>query len=226
MRSKKPHRRNAFTLVELLVVIGIIALLIAVLMPALASARQQANSVSCQSSLRQIATAALMYAQDHKVYVGFATGIDRKMLLYPYLKQGKNNADVNGSQVWNCPSNLIPEEQCGYGFNTNLNWVRLNRIRRWSETVAICDSGIRDGNVNTLSTMCQPPSKTSTAGNPAYRPNPRHRNRMANIAFVDGHTESRPLTDPLYPGDLNTWTGNGIVDPNHPQYKDRLWDLK
>jgi prepilin-type N-terminal cleavage/methylation domain-containing protein len=62
-------KRHAFTLIELLVVISIISILIAILLPALAKARMQANKTACKSNLRQLGIGITAYAVDHKGFL-------------------------------------------------------------------------------------------------------------------------------------------------------------
>jgi prepilin-type N-terminal cleavage/methylation domain-containing protein/prepilin-type processing-associated H-X9-DG protein len=99
--------KSAFTLVELLVVIGIIAVLIALLLPAMAKAQRQARMVQCQSNLRQVGQALVMYATHNRgvLYPSDAGALSPRDQRWP--------AKVFRPAVWNppvmkCPSDELP----------------------------------------------------------------------------------------------------------------------
>ena len=199
-RKFPKHARLGFTLIELLVVLAIIAILAAMLLPALAHAKQKGQQAACVNNSRQQALAIFMYADDNgntlpPVAYDDANGdeVDWPALLDPYLKNPK---------IHRCPSDLISTNS-SYGLN-ELGFVDLtdpgvttpNRIAGFhtpTATVMLGDVGSED-DLKTLRPdtlkMIAPDSNINDDAD--ARPVARH-NQRCNLGFMDGHSESLRL---------------------------------
>jgi prepilin-type N-terminal cleavage/methylation domain-containing protein len=138
--------RRGFTLIELLVVIAIIAILAAILFPVFAKAREKARQTACLNNQRQLATAFMLYAQDHDEMLPAGTeawgaiSIDKGVLVCP----------TKGTKTAN-----------GYGFNSFAGGKALGELGDLSATVLVGDT--TQTTTNLLSSVGDLDSRHGTA---------------------------------------------------------------
>lgn len=176
-------QKKAFTLIEILVVIGIIALLAAILFPVLSSAREKARTTNCASNEHQIALAILQYTQDH----------GRRFPIDPQDAGDTGWAtaiDINSLDIFRCPSQTddTSAHATDYWLNFQLMGMHDVRLRYPANTILIGDGDARGANYNLAAepdAASVPPIEgwDSAAGYAT-----RH-SGGANYAFADGHVK-------------------------------------
>ena len=169
----RPIREIGFTLIELLVVIAIIAILSAMLLPALSSAKRRAQTIACVSNLKQSALAIQMYANDNQDLLPAPYGLGASQLAWQvgpysgttwgggagsfqlgvyiqdYLAKGAV-IEISGRseiKVFNCPA--WPDSPAGRALETlkatNPNWISDNSLTYYAQPYTL-NMSITDGN--------------------------------------------------------------------------------
>lgn len=198
-RKKEPCLKGYFSLIELLVVIAIIAILAALLLPALAKARDSAQKVKCTGQLKQIGLAANLYCDSSNGW--FCPSVDTRggtekywvEFLTPHVKGELNDlwwGDKRiAKSIFVCPSVTHKYILHSYTANIYAMWevtaskqetLKLDRVKSPSLRISLLDG---NGYINMSSKHC-------FGGSAPYQPSHRHQGSF-NMLFLDGHTETQ-----------------------------------
>jgi prepilin-type N-terminal cleavage/methylation domain-containing protein/prepilin-type processing-associated H-X9-DG protein len=206
MRGEKARRFRGFTLIELLVVISVVALLLAIILPALAASRESGNRSACLTSAKQVTVAFIALGDDNR---GWVNGINRPVdangdtdtvapwprLLNHYLatppdaSYGDYNALLSYTKLAGCPNVRRTANAVAFGANSAfVGWYNppmhsLYEVRNTARIMLVADCY--------LSNIWQSPAaldetNAGTLHHGEWLPQ-RHSGEGLNVAYVDGH---------------------------------------
>jgi len=214
--------RRAFTLIELLVVISIIAILAAMLLPAIGLVRDAARGAKCSSNLRQIGMSFQVYADEQSdTFPLFNLGPANAQIPYKYYTNLLEDAGVIEDVVWNsaywgdvrtgiwrCPNVVTGGMQNGGGYGVletshgiyykGYPLVR-GKVRNKTTSALVTEveniaGGVAKSNIGFWCPICSGSGIWEAAS--TNRVAARHGGRRsANVVFMDGHVEAKTYAD-------------------------------
>jgi prepilin-type N-terminal cleavage/methylation domain-containing protein/prepilin-type processing-associated H-X9-DG protein len=204
-------RRSAFTLVELLIVIGILATLLAILLPTFRGVRDRATTVDCASRLRELYLAQTQHAMENRgKFAGISNTFDDRWerKLSRYLTRSQGDPAAASSRLLHCPafdSADKPANVSSYGLNSFVmkeNW-RMRRDAKYasSNIILFADKSLQNDDFVTTDDgwFLVMPGENGllyrSTGHTAHSGYRHGKSLKNNVVMADGHVQSFRLNE-------------------------------